>query len=82
MKVVAIEIDSSRAIIYAIELLEDGSVSNITGDFKSITIKDEYHNPEIREFQATIHSFFDNLYPDKIAVLKRMTKGRFAASPV
>lgn len=82
MKVIAIDIDSSRVIIYAIELLDDGSVSNVTGDFKSITIKDDYDNPEIREFQSTIHSFFDNINPNKIAVLKRMTKGKFAASPV
>jgi len=82
MKVIALDIDSSRVIIYAIELLDDASISNVTGDFKSITIKDDYNNPEIREFQSTIHSFFDNLNPDKIGVLKRMTKGKFAASPV
>jgi len=82
MKVIAIDIDSSRVIIYAVELLDDGSISNVTGEFKSITIKDDYDNSEIREFQSTIHSFFDNINPTKIAVLKRMTKGKFAASPV
>jgi len=40
MKVIAIDIDSSRVIIYAVELLDDGSISNVTGEFKSITIKD------------------------------------------
>jgi len=82
MKVIAIDIDSSRVIIYAAELQRDGIVTDITGDFKSITIRDEYDNLEIREFQQTIHSFFDNINPDKIAVLKRMAKGKFAASPV
>lgn len=82
MKVIAIDIDSSKVILYAVERLEDGSFSNITGDFKSLTVKDDYDNEEIREFQSTIHSFFDNLNPDKIGIIKRMTKGKFAASPV
>lgn len=82
MKVIAIDIDSSRVIFYAVERLEDGSFTNITGDFKSITVKDDYDNEEIREFQSTIHSFFDNLNPDRIGLIKRMTKGKFAASPV
>jgi len=82
MKVIAIDIDSSRVIFYAVEKLADGTFNNITGDFKSITVKDDYDNEEIREFQSTIHSFFDNLNPDKIGIIKRMTKGKFAASPV
>lgn len=82
MKTIGIDIDSSRAILYAVEQLADGTLSNITGDFKSITIKDDYDNDEIREFQSTIHSFFDNLNPSKIGIVKRMTKGKFAASPV
>ena len=82
MKVIAIDIDSSKVILFAIERLDDGSFSNITGDFKSITVKDDYNNEEIREFQSTIHSFFNNLNPDKIGIIKRMTKGKFAASPV
>ena len=82
MKVIAIDIDGSKVILFAIERLDDGSFSNITGDFKSITVKDDYNNEEIREFQSTIHSFFNNLNPDKIVIIKRMTKGKFAASPV
>lgn len=82
MKVIAIDIDGSKVILFAIERLDDGSFSNITGDFKSITVKDDYNNEEIREFQSTIHSFFNNLNPDKIGIIKRMTKGKFAASPV
>lgn len=82
MKVIAIDIDSSKVILFAIERLDNGSFSNITGDFKSITVKDDYNNEEIREFQSTIHSFFNNLNPDKIGIIKRMTKGKFAASPV
>lgn len=82
MKVIAIEIKSSKVLIYAIEQLDDGSLSNITGDFKSIKINDEYDNFEIREFQSTIHSFFDTLNPKKLAIIKRLSKGMFAASPV
>lgn len=82
MKVIAIDIDSSRVILYAIEKLNDGSFSNITGEFKSITVKDEYDNEEIKEFQSTIHSFFENINADRIAIMKRMAKGKFAASAV
>jgi hypothetical protein len=82
MKVIAIDIDSSKVIFYAVERQADGSFTNITGDFKSITVKDDYDNEEIRELQSTIHSFFDNLNPDRIGIIKRMTKGKFAASPV
>ena len=82
MRVIAIDIDSSKVILYAVERLADGSFANITGDFKSITIKNDYDNEEIREFQSTIYSFFDNLNPIKIGIIKRMTKGKFAASPV
>lgn len=82
MKVIAIDIDSSKVIFYAVERQADGGFTNITGDFKSITVKDDYDNEEIREFQSTIHSFFDNLNPDRIGIIKRMTKGKFAASPV
>ena len=82
MKVIAIDINGSRVIFYAVERLADGSFANITGGFKSITVKDDYDNEEIREFQSTVHSFFDNLNPDRIGVIKRMTKGMFAASPV
>lgn len=82
MRGIGIDIDSSRVILYALEVLGDGTISNITGDFKTIVIKDDYDNDEIREFQSTIHSFFDNINPNRIGVIKRMTKGKYAASPV
>ncbi|WP_299178713.1 DUF3010 family protein [uncultured Chryseobacterium sp.] len=82
MKVIAIDIDSSKVILFALEQIDDGTLTNITGNFRSITVKDDYNNEEIREFQATIHSFFDNINPNKIGVIKRMTKGKFSASPV
>lgn len=80
MVAIGIDIDSSKIILYALKD-ENGHLENITGSFKTLAIVDEYENSQIREFQATIHSFFDTLNPDKIGILKRNTKGRYSASP-
>ncbi|NVK63437.1 MAG: DUF3010 family protein [Flavobacteriales bacterium] len=82
MKVIGIEIDNKRAICYAVEKDNHGSYINLTGKFKSLSIKDDYENSELRNFQSTIHTFFEGIVPQRIAVLKRQTKGRFASSAV
>jgi hypothetical protein len=80
MKVIAISIESTRVIFYLLEAASDGTVTNIASEVKSISLNDDQNNAEIRAFKEQIYAFFDRIAPDRIAILKRMTKGRFAAS--
>jgi hypothetical protein len=81
MKVIGIEIDKKRAICFALEKDSQGTYINLTGKFKYLGIQDDHDNGEIRDFQSTIHTFFNNINPDAIAIITRQTKGRFASSP-
>ena len=58
-----------------------GAYINLTGKFKYLGIQEDQDNDEIRDFQSTIHTFFNNINPDAIAIIVRQTKGRFASSP-
>ncbi len=82
MKVIGIDIDKTKAIFYALEKDADGNYSNMTGILKNITLNDDTDNSKVREFQSTIFSFFEKIQPDRIAILKRQTKGRFKAAPL
>jgi hypothetical protein len=81
MKVIGIEIDKKRAICFALEKDNQGTYINLTGKFKYLEIQDDQDNGEIKDFQSTIHTFFNNINPDAIAIMVRQTKGRFASSP-
>jgi len=81
MKVIGIDLDSSRAIIYALEKTSDG-IDNLTNDFKTLAIGDDANNDQVRNFRTTIFSFFDNIEPDIIAIITRRSSGRFAGSPI
>tara|TARA_R110002153_G_scaffold269884_1_gene435836 strand:- start:436 stop:843 length:408 start_codon:yes stop_codon:yes gene_type:complete len=82
MKSIGIEIDKKRAICFALEKDNQGIYINLTGKFKYIDIKDDQNNIEIQNFQSTIHTFFENINPDRIAIISRQTKGKFASSPL
>lgn len=76
------ELEGTKAIFYALEKLADGKLQDITGKFKTVSIADDTDNSQIREFQSTVHTFFDNVNPNGIGILKRMAKGKFASSPL
>jgi hypothetical protein len=82
MKVIGIDIDKTKAIFYALEKDSDGNIINLTGDFKYVTLSNDTDNSRVRDFQSTVHSFFDDINPDRIAILKRQTKGRFKSAPL
>lgn len=82
MKVIAITIESTRAIFYTLEKTSDGTITSLAEDVKSITIGDDYSSSEIKAFKEKAYAFFDRVKPNKIAILKRMTKGKFAAGSV
>lgn len=82
MKSIGIEINKKRAICFALEKDTQGTYINLTGKFKYLEIKDDQDNNEIQNFQSTIHTFFENINPDRIAIISRQTKGKFASSPL
>ncbi|MDQ3142726.1 MAG: DUF3010 family protein [Bacteroidota bacterium] len=82
MKVIGIDIDKSKAIFYALEKNATGKLTNLTGDFKYLILTDDTDNSRVREFQSTVHTFFDEIQPDRIVILKRQTKGRFKSAPL
>ncbi|MFA4863265.1 MAG: DUF3010 family protein, partial [Bacteroidales bacterium] len=82
MKVIGIDIDKTKAIFYGLEKDADGNIINLTGDFRYLTLNNDTDNSKVREFRSTVHSFFDDINPDRIAILKRQTKGRFKSAPL
>jgi len=82
MKVIGIDIDKTKAIFYTLEKEADGNIINLTGDYKYVILNDDTDNSRVREFQSIVHAFFDDIKPDRIAILKRQTKGRFKSSPL
>ena len=82
MKLIGIDINSAKVVFYCVEVLADGSIKELASNFKSLAIKDDHQNYELRDFQAKAFGFFDSIQPTKITILKRMTKGKFAASSV
>jgi Protein of unknown function (DUF3010) len=82
MKVIGIDIDKTKAIFYALEKDPDGNFINLTGNFKYVILNNDTDNSKVRAFQSTVHSFFETIHPDRIAILKRQTKGRFKSAPL
>ncbi len=80
MKVIGIEIEKKRAICFALEQDTQGTYINLTGQFRYIEIKDDQDNDEIKNFQSTIHAFFNSINPDAIAIISRQAKGRYSSS--
>jgi hypothetical protein len=82
MKVIGIDIDKTKAIFFALEKDADGNIRNLTTDFKYVILIDDTDNSKVRAFQSTVHTFFKTIHPDRIAILKRQTKGRFKSAPL
>ena len=45
-------------------------------------LEDDRNGEELKSFMNELHSYFDSINPDKIGIVTRMTKGKFAASPI
>ena len=82
MKVCGIEIDKNNAIFYSIEEDGQGNLSDATSKIKSLAIQDDSDDRSVKEFVDVLTSHFDSMNYDKIAILKRQTKGRFSSAPI
>ena len=81
MKTIGIDIDKKKAICVALEKDNDGNFHNITGSKKYFEVTDDRDANELRDFMSQLHTYFDSINPDKMAIVTRQTKGRFSASP-
>jgi hypothetical protein len=82
MKIIAIDIESTKIIPFVIEVSSDGSITSVDTGVKSIGINDDHNNQELRNFTKEVYSFFDSVDLTKLAIIKRQTKGKFSASSV
>lgn len=82
MITIGIEIDKNKAICFVLEKDASGSYINRTGKFKYLVLKDDKENSQVRDFQSTIFTFFNERNPDSIALLSRQSKGEYASSPL
>ena len=82
MKVLGIEIRGNCANFCAIE--DIGDLLDITGKTKKIELKDDENSEEVHEFVDVIHSHFDSMQFDRIAIIKRAKslKTKFPPSPI
>jgi len=82
MKTIGIEISNKKVICVVLSKHEDKSYVNLTGKQKSFELNDDRNGEELKKFMDKLHSHFDSINPDKIGVVTRQTKGKFAASPI
>lgn len=82
MKVLGIEIKGNNAIFCAVE--EDDGLNDITGKMTKLELKDDKSGEEIHEFVDIIHSHFNEMQFDRIAIIKRVKsiKVKFPPSPI
>ncbi|HLV41785.1 MAG TPA: DUF3010 family protein [Brumimicrobium sp.] len=81
MKVLGISLEGSTAIFSGLEK-KDSKIIEISDKFRKVELKDHLDSQEVQALVALIHSFLDSKKFDQIAIIKRGTKGTFAASPI
>jgi len=82
MRTIGIDIDKTKAIFFALEQAADGTIHNITGKTKTITLKDETDQQSVLDFLRESHAYLGSIQAGKIAIKARQTKGKFSASPL
>jgi len=83
MKTLGIEIKGNTANFCAIEE-NNGSITEITGSFRKLELKNDEISDEVQNFTDTIHSFFDENHFNKIGIIKRSKSmnAKFPVSPI
>jgi hypothetical protein len=81
MKVLGISLEGSTAIFSGLE--KTGSeIVDISNKFRKVELKNHLDAKEVQSLSEVIHTFLDDIQFDEIAIIKRGTKGSFAASPI
>jgi Protein of unknown function (DUF3010) len=73
-----IEIDNNTAIILCLEKYDDGNIETCEHSTK-IALNDHENADSIKEFADLIYSQLNTIGADKIGIIKRQTKGPYAA---
>ncbi|MFT5823804.1 MAG: hypothetical protein ACI8ZM_005067 [Crocinitomix sp.] len=81
MKVLGISLEGSTAIFSAIEKQGD-TIVDLSADYKKMELKDHLDSSEVKILCGNLHILFEQGQFDRIGIIKRGTKGRFAASVV
>lgn len=81
MKALGISLEGSTAIFSGLEKTDSG-IFDISDKLKKIQLKDHLDSKEVQSLHEAIQSFLESNQFDKIAIIKRGTKGTFAASPI
>ena len=81
MKALGISLEGSTAIFSGLEKTEAG-MFEVSDKLKKVQLKDHLDSKEVQSIHETIHSFLERNNFDEIAIIKRGTKGTFAASPI
>lgn len=81
MKTIGIDIDKKKVICVALEISPNGTHTLLKPEIKYHELQDDRNGEELRQFLKEIHSYLDSIGADKIGIITRQTKGRFAASP-
>jgi hypothetical protein len=82
MKTLGIDINGNTAVFCSVE--ENSGIVDITGKMTKLELKDDENSQEVHEFVDVIHSHFNEMQFDKIAILKRAKslKAKFPVSPI
>lgn len=80
MRICGIEITGSKAILSVIEIIGE-EYSSLTLGLPKIELSDDTVQASVKSFRDTILSFFREHKIDHIVIIKRQSKGEFAAGP-
>lgn len=78
MKTCGIEIDNDKAILVSLEKYEDGTIE-ICEHSTKIVLNDHENSNSIKDFSDLVHSQLDTIGANRVAIIKRQTKGPYAA---
>ena len=81
MRAIGIELAGKEAILVAAEK-EGEELSVIESKIKKVSFKDHTNAEEVKEMRDLLFSFFNEISPDRIGIIKRGESGQFAASPI
>ena len=82
MKILGITLEANKAIFCALEKDAHNNIVELATSLKKLELKDHLNSAEVRVLMTEIHDFFARENFDKIGIITRGTKGRFAASPI
>ncbi|NOQ71925.1 MAG: DUF3010 family protein [Crocinitomix sp.] len=81
MKVLGVSLEGSTAIFSALEK-QGETIIDLSADFKKMELKDHLNSEEVKILCGNLHILFEKGQFDRIGIIKRGTKGRFAASSI